>query len=271
MVGGAVSGAKFAPFPSPLPPASSSPELLSPFVLPTVGSVFRPVNFLSLCLAIPQFKLLSHVSSLRLPSGHSGPVLTLSNAGRSSPFCPHLQVANAGIWGTFLLQVAFRHVICGFYLFFLPVRLPSEIQKLPPDPPVRGFPGVWKLPLLQHPSWDGFPSLALVSLFLSFIFCPTSFRRRWMSCFSGHLMSSASGQKLFCEVCTAFKCSFDEFVGEKVVSPSYSSAILAPPPLLAFFKLLVFSVHLHIFILWNDSFLSLFLFLYFIFIYQWYQ
>ena len=26
-----------------------------------------------------------------------------------------------------------------------------------------------------------------------------------------------------------FRCSFDEFVGEKAVSPSYSSAILAPP------------------------------------------
>ena len=38
-------------------------------------------------------------------------------------------------------------------LFFLPVRLPSEIQKLPPDPPVRGFPGVWKLLLLRLPSW----------------------------------------------------------------------------------------------------------------------
>ena len=36
-----------------------------------------------------------------------------------------------------------------------------------------------------------------------------------------------------------FKCSFDEFVGEKVFSPSYSSAILAPPPLtlfIAFFE-----------------------------------
>ena len=42
-------------------------------------------------------------------------------------------------------------------------------------------------------------------------------------------MSSASDQKLFCGVCAAFKCSFDEFVGEKVVSLSYSSAILAPP------------------------------------------
>ena len=51
-----------------------------------------------------------------------------------------------------------------------------------------------------------------------------------MGCFSGHLMSSASDQKLFCEICSAFNCSLDEFVGEKVVSPSYSSAILAPPP-----------------------------------------
>ena len=75
----------------------------------------------------PQFKLLSHKSSLRLPSGHSGLVLTLSNAARSSPFRPHLLVADAGVWGTFLLGVAFRHVICGFYLFYLPVRLPSKI------------------------------------------------------------------------------------------------------------------------------------------------
>ena len=38
---------------------------------------------------------------------------------------------------------------------------------------------------------------------------------------------SASIQKLFCGIYSVFKCSFDEFVGEKVVSPSYSSAILA--------------------------------------------
>ena len=50
-----------------------------------------------------------------------------------------------------------------------------------------------------------------------------------MGCFSGHLMSSASNQKLFCEICSTFNCSFDEFVGEKVDSPSYSTAILAPP------------------------------------------
>ena len=50
-----------------------------------------------------------------------------------------------------------------------------------------------------------------------------------MGCFSGCLMSSAGIQKLFCGIYMAFKCSFDEFVGEKVFSSSYSSAILAPP------------------------------------------
>ena len=50
-----------------------------------------------------------------------------------------------------------------------------------------------------------------------------------LGCFSGCLMSSAGIQKLFCEIYSAFKCFFNEFVGEKVVSPSYSSAILGPP------------------------------------------
>ena len=36
-----------------------------------------------------------------------------------------------------------------------------------------------------------------------------------MGCFSGRLMFSVSDQKLFCAVCSGFKCSFDEFVGRK--------------------------------------------------------
>ena len=116
---------------------------------------------LSLCslfffsLAIPQFGLLSHVSSLRLPSGHSGPVLTLSNAAGASLFSPCLLMVDASVWATSLLVIAVRHVICGFiYLFFLPVMLLSEIQKLPTDPLVRGFPGVWKHLLLHYPSLE---------------------------------------------------------------------------------------------------------------------
>ena len=78
---------------------------------------------------------------------------------------------------------------------------------------------------LAKVSWLG----KLVSVFwcmeLDFFSLPS----KTMGCFSGHLMSSASNQKLFRAVCSEFKCSCNEFVGEKVVSPSYSSTILAPP------------------------------------------
>ena len=48
-------------------------------------------------LAIPQFGLLSHVSSLRLSSGPSGLILTLSNAAHASLFSPCLLVANTSV------------------------------------------------------------------------------------------------------------------------------------------------------------------------------
>ena len=76
--------------------------------------------FLSLSLAISQFGFLSHVSSLRLPSGHSVTVLTLNNAVCASLFSPRLLVADASVWATFLLGTAIRHIICGFYLFIFP-------------------------------------------------------------------------------------------------------------------------------------------------------
>ena len=58
--------------------------------------------------------------------------------------------------------------------------LPSEIPRLITDSPVRVFPRVWKLlSFLRLPSQDGSLSLPLLSLFLSFIFFPTSFWRQW--------------------------------------------------------------------------------------------
>ena len=63
---------------------------------------------------------------------------------------------------------------------------------------------------------------SFVSFFVFYIFSYL------LSGFSGCLMSSAGIQKLFCGIYLTFKCSFDEFVGEKVFSLSYSSAILAP-------------------------------------------
>ena len=129
---GAFSGAKFAPFSSPLPPASSGDgpirrrlTLLWSFSVPLFcewPAVCSGRLIFSLSLAISQFKLLSFESALRLLSGPSGLVLTLSNAAHSSPFRPHLLVADASVWGTFLVGVAFRHVICEFYSFFRPPR-----------------------------------------------------------------------------------------------------------------------------------------------------
>ena len=115
-----------------------------------------------------------------------------------------------------------------FIYFSLPVRLPSEIQKLPPRP--GGFlvfgNFLYKTPFLERIS---VPS-SFVSLFIFYIL--SYLLSKTMGCFSRCLMSSASDQKLFCEVCSAISCSFDEFAGQKVVSPSYSSAILAPPQLI---------------------------------------
>ena len=74
---------------------------------------------------------------------------------------------------------------------------------------------------------EHYPSLFCPFFCLLYFFLPPF---EDLGCFSGCLMSSAGIQKLFCGIYSAFKCSFDEFVGEKVFSPSYSSAILAPPP-----------------------------------------
>ena len=128
-------------------------------------------------------------------------------------------------WGSY----RWAHNLWGLiiYLFSLPVMLPAVLPRLTTDSAVRLFPGVWKLLFLRLPSQDGAPSLALWSLF---VFCIFSYLlSKTMGCFSGCLMSSAGIHKLFCGIYSAFKCSFDEFVEEKVVSPSYSSAILGPP------------------------------------------
>ena len=79
---------------------------------------------------------------------------------------------------------------------------------------------LFKIPFLERSS---IPT-SFVSLFVFYIF--SYLLLKTMGCFSGCLMSSAGIQKLFCGIYSAFQCSLDEFVGEKVVSLSYSSAIL---------------------------------------------
>ena len=68
---------------------------------------------------------------------------------------------------------------------------------------------------------------SFASLFIFYIL--SYLLSKTMGCLSGCLTSSASIQKLFCGIYSAFKCSFDEFGGQKVVSPSYSSTILGSP------------------------------------------
>ena len=181
-------------------------------------------------VGIPHSGLLSQVSSLRLPLGHSGLVLTLSNAAHTSLPTPHLLVADAGVCAASPLGVTVGHVICGFKLFIYfssQLCCPLRFQGSPQTRQWECFLVFGNFSLFKDPSQDGSPSLPLLSLFLSFIFFPTSFRRQWAA-FLG----------AWCPL-PAFRSQFVAFtqhsnvllmnLWEKVVSPSYPSAILAPP------------------------------------------
>ena len=125
-------------------------------------------------VAIPQSGLLAQVSTLRLPSRHSGLVFALSNVARASLPSPCLLVVGAGVCAASpLVELPLGTKSVGFnYLFIFPPcyvalcvskahhRLGSESVS-------------WCLEtslFLRLPSWDGAPSLPLLSLFLSFVF-----------------------------------------------------------------------------------------------------
>ena len=131
-------------------------------------------------LVILWFGLLCHISPIRLSSGHSSLILTLktNDAAHASLHSPHSLLVDASVWAASPLVVAVRHILCGFFIF--PVMYPSEVPNLSTDMPVRGFPIAWKLFLL-HDSLPRISPLSLnpLSLFSSFIFCPTSFRGNW--------------------------------------------------------------------------------------------
>ena len=95
-----------------------------------LGRVSFFLSFFLISLAIPRFGLLSHISSLRLFSWHSGPVVTLrtDDAACTSLPSPRLLVADKSIWATSPLAVVVRHVFCGLF-FFLPVMLPLYNHK----------------------------------------------------------------------------------------------------------------------------------------------
>ena len=137
-------------------------------------------------------------------------------------------------WGSYCWAC---NLLVLIYLFFLPVILPSVFPRLATDSAGRVLPGVRKPLFLKFPSRDGAPSPPpFVSFFVFYIFSYLILKT--MVCFSRCLMSSASLQKLFCGVCSVLKCSFEEFVREKVVFTSYSSTILGPPLFISLKKLL---------------------------------
>ena len=97
----------------------------------------------------------------------------------------------------------------------------------------------------------GLHPLFCLSFYLLYFVLPPSEDN---GCFSGLLMSPASDLKLFCGVCSAFNCSFNQFVGEKVISLSYSLAILAPSP-----RILFLFIHLYLMPIQRASGLHFFL------------
>ena len=132
------------------------------------------------------------------------------------------------LWGSY--RWAHNLWVLIIYLFFLPVMLPSVVPSLTTDRPGRESVS-WCLEtslLLQT------PYLFCLSFCLLYFFLPPF---EELGCFSGCLMSSAGIQKLFCGIYSEFKCSFDEFEGEKVVSLTYSSAILGSPPQHYFYEI----------------------------------
>ena len=120
-----------------------------------------------------------------------------------------------------------------FALHTLLTVLSSVAPKLPPSAtrslrPRRGFLVCGNLSSSTAPShWCRSRPYSFVSV-ISFFFCPTQVRGDFLA-FLGGLMSSASVQWVFCRSSSMCRCISTVSVGRKVISASYSSAILPRP------------------------------------------
>ena len=130
-------------------------------------------------------------------------------------------------WWLWALGVAIKHLWVLFIYFSSQLGCPLRFQNSPQTCRWECFLVFGNLSSFKTP-FQGWISIPTFFVSLSIFYILSYLLSKTMGCLSGWLISSASIQKLFCGVCSAFKCSFDEFVGEKVVSPSYSSTILAP-------------------------------------------
>ena len=147
-----------------------------------------------------------------------------------APPCSAPCSASTCWWQLRELGVAVKHVICRFCLFIFPSGYVTLWDSETPHR-TAGERVSWCLEtsrLLRLPSWDRSPSLTLLSLFLSFIFCPTSFLRQWAA-FLGAWCPLPVFRSCFVEFGQHSNVVSMNLWGEKVVSPFYSSAILGPP------------------------------------------
>ena len=113
----------------------------------------------------------------------------------------------------------------------------------PQSSPTKGLPSVWK-PFLLHSS---LPLVQVPSLFfcLCYFFFLLAYPSTWgFSCLLGGLKSSASIQWVFCRSSSTCICISSVSVGRKVISGSYSSAILPRPQSYGFYNLLIWCMRL---------------------------
>ena len=93
-------------------------------------------------LAIPQFGLLSHISSLRLSSGRSGSALPqrTDDAAGTSLSSPHLLVADASVWATSPWQLWLgTYSVGSFFFFSSQICCPLRFQNSPQTHLYEGF------------------------------------------------------------------------------------------------------------------------------------
>ena len=130
-------------------------------------------------------------------------------------------MAIVSVWTSSLLEVDVTHAICGFSfflsLFFLPVCYPLRFQKSPLTCQWECFLvfGNFSSFKTTVPGQISVPT-SFVSLFLFYIL--SYLLSKTMGWLSVCLMSSASNQKLFCGICSAFNVLSMNLWGESGLS-----------------------------------------------------
>ena len=139
-------------------------------------------------------------------------------ADHTSLFNPCSLLAVVSVRATSQLGVLDRCVICGFFFFFFspPSYVALWDSKTPYSPARESVSWYFEAsPPTQLPSQDVSLSLTLFSLYILYFALPL-FKENGLTFWV--LLSSTSVQQLFCGICSVFKWSFSEFVGDKVVS-----------------------------------------------------